>query len=128
MAMQANTAAIERAFELAKSGRYVTLGQIKYSLHVEGYFADAITGTQLCERLAKNAMARRYGEQPLSLACLNQIAGLSCLFVGAEFCSCDSKRKRPPPGQVGTAVTGNTCSLSEDVAGIKPRPHASNHF
>ena len=51
MAMQANTAAIERAFELAKSGRYVTLGHIKYSLHVEGYFADAITGTQLCERL-----------------------------------------------------------------------------
>jgi hypothetical protein len=49
--MQANMTAIERAFELAKSGRYVTLGQIKYRLHVEGYFADAITGTQLCERL-----------------------------------------------------------------------------
>jgi hypothetical protein len=51
LAMQANTNVIERAFELAKSGRYVTLGQIKYRLHVEGYFADAITGTQLCERL-----------------------------------------------------------------------------
>jgi len=51
MAMQANTTAIERAFELAKSGRYVNVGEIKYRLHVEGYFADAITGTQLCEQL-----------------------------------------------------------------------------
>jgi hypothetical protein len=49
--MQAITMAIERAFELAKSGRHVTVGQIKYRLHVEGYVADAITGIQLCERL-----------------------------------------------------------------------------
>jgi len=51
MAMQANTTAIERAFELAKSGRYLNVGEIKYRLHVEGYFADAITGTQLCDQL-----------------------------------------------------------------------------
>jgi hypothetical protein len=51
MAMQAKMTAIERAFELAKSGRYMSVGQIKYRLHVEGYFADAITGTHLCERL-----------------------------------------------------------------------------
>ena len=51
MAMQANTTAIERAFELAKSARYRNVGEIKYRLHVEGYFADAITGTQLCEQL-----------------------------------------------------------------------------
>ena len=51
MAMQANTTAVERAFELAKSGRYVNVGEIKYRLHVEGHFADAITGTQLSEQL-----------------------------------------------------------------------------
>ena len=51
MATQAHTTAIERAFELAKSGRYMSVGQIKYRLHVGGYFADAITGTQLCEQL-----------------------------------------------------------------------------
>jgi hypothetical protein len=51
MAMQAKPTAIERAFELAESGRYMSVGQIKYRLHVEGYFADAITGTQLCEQL-----------------------------------------------------------------------------
>ena len=49
--MQANTTAIERAFELAKSGRYMNVGEIKYRLHVEGYFAEAITGTRLCEQL-----------------------------------------------------------------------------
>ena len=51
MATKANTTAFERAFELAKSGRYVNVGEIKYRLHVEGYFADAITGTDLCARL-----------------------------------------------------------------------------
>jgi hypothetical protein len=43
--------AIERAFELAETGRYVTVGQIKYRLHIEGYFADAMSGHQLCEHL-----------------------------------------------------------------------------
>ena len=38
--------AIERAFELAETGRYVTVGQIKYRLHIEGYFADAMSGHQ----------------------------------------------------------------------------------
>ena len=42
---------LRRAIELARSGRYVTVGQIKYRLHVEGYFADAIIGTELCEQL-----------------------------------------------------------------------------
>jgi len=49
--MRADMTAIERAFELAETGRYVTVGQIKYRLHIEGYFADAITGHQLCNQL-----------------------------------------------------------------------------
>jgi hypothetical protein len=51
MAMQANTSAIERAFELAKSGRYANVGEIKYRLHVDSYFADAITGHQQRDQL-----------------------------------------------------------------------------
>jgi hypothetical protein len=51
IAMQANTTAIERAYELAKSGRYANVGEIKYRLYIEGYFSDAITGTQLCGQL-----------------------------------------------------------------------------
>ena len=51
MAMQANTTAIERAFELAKGGRYVTVAEIKNRLQAEGYSADAITGPQLSGQL-----------------------------------------------------------------------------
>lgn len=50
-AMQANTTAIERAFELAKTGRYLTVEEIRNRLLAEGYFADAITGPQLSGQL-----------------------------------------------------------------------------
>ena len=49
--MQANTTAIERAFELAKSGQCVSVAEIKRRLHAEGYFADQIEGRALSEQL-----------------------------------------------------------------------------
>jgi hypothetical protein len=49
--MQANTTAIERAFELAKTGRYLTVEEIRNRLLAEGYFAAAITGPQLSGQL-----------------------------------------------------------------------------
>jgi hypothetical protein len=62
MAMQAKMTAIERAFELAKSGRYMSVGQIKYRLHVEGYFDSPVRATESSYgHGAKNAMARRCG-------------------------------------------------------------------
>ena len=51
MAMQPNTSAIERAFELAKSRQYVSIAEIKRRLHAEGYFADQIEGRALSEQL-----------------------------------------------------------------------------
>jgi hypothetical protein len=51
MAMQADKTAIERAFELAKCGRYVTVEEIRNRLRAEGYFAGAITGAQLSGQL-----------------------------------------------------------------------------
>jgi hypothetical protein len=51
MAMEANTTAIERAFQLAKGGRYVTVEEIRNRLQAEGYSAGAITGPQLSGQL-----------------------------------------------------------------------------
>jgi len=49
--MQANTTAIERAFELAKSGQCVSVAEIKRRLRAEGYSAGHIEGRQLHDQL-----------------------------------------------------------------------------
>ena len=45
--MDPNITAIERAFELAKSGRYRTISHVKTCLKREGYFDYAIRGRSL---------------------------------------------------------------------------------
>jgi hypothetical protein len=49
--MQPNMTTIERAFELARSGRYLSLSEIKVRLSIEGYSADFVEGPQLCSQL-----------------------------------------------------------------------------
>ena len=44
MAMDPNKTAIERAFELARTGLYFEIAEIKDRLMGEGYFTDSITG------------------------------------------------------------------------------------
>jgi len=43
--------AIERAFELARSGRFLYLTEIRERLRFEGYFTDTISGPHLCCQL-----------------------------------------------------------------------------
>ncbi|SDH21767.1 hypothetical protein [Pelagibacterium luteolum] len=56
--MDHNITALERAFELAKSGRYQTNSEIKKVLKSEGYSTAQVTGTvlmrQLRELMAEN--------------------------------------------------------------------------
>jgi exonuclease VII large subunit len=49
--MHPNTTTIERAFELAKSGQYVSVEEIKRRLHAEGYFAGQVKGRELSAQL-----------------------------------------------------------------------------
>jgi hypothetical protein len=49
--MQPKTSAIERAFELAKSGQHVSVAEIKRRLRAEGYFAGQIEGRALIVQL-----------------------------------------------------------------------------
>jgi hypothetical protein len=57
--MDHNTTAIERAFELAKSGRCASVAHIKRLLHAEGYSAAQITGRVLTRQLETLIKARR---------------------------------------------------------------------
>jgi hypothetical protein len=43
--------AIERAFELAKSGRFLYLSEVREQLRSEGYFTETISGPLLCGQL-----------------------------------------------------------------------------
>jgi hypothetical protein len=49
--MQPNQTAIERAFELAKSGQYSTVNVIKNKLKAEGYAIDQVDGRALTAQL-----------------------------------------------------------------------------
>ena len=49
-AMQVKTA-IERAFELAKSGRFETFSHLKVAIKREGYYVDHIKGPALIKQL-----------------------------------------------------------------------------
>ena len=57
--MQPNTNAIERAFELAKSGQCVSVAEIKRRLLAEGYSAGHIEGRQLHDQLRTAINAAR---------------------------------------------------------------------
>ena len=49
--MEPNKTAIERAFELAKSGEYSTVNAIKGKLKAEGYPLDQVDGKALTKQL-----------------------------------------------------------------------------
>lgn len=49
--MEANKSPLERAFELARSGQFVTLSSLVQRLSWEGYSATQIEGPQLRKQL-----------------------------------------------------------------------------
>jgi hypothetical protein len=51
VAMEPYKSEIERAFELAQTGRYLEVKEIKEQLRSEGYLASSITGPTLCGQL-----------------------------------------------------------------------------
>jgi hypothetical protein len=55
---------MERAFALARSGRYVNLAQVKARLNAEGYWPDAVTGPQLRSQLKVLIEAARTVHRP----------------------------------------------------------------
>jgi hypothetical protein len=58
--VKAGVSAIERAFELAATGRYQTIPEIKLALHKEGYAHEQVEGPLLCKQLI---MAMEEGRQ-----------------------------------------------------------------
>jgi hypothetical protein len=50
-AMDRDTTALERAFQLAGSGDHRSIGDIKQRLKAEGYSVDRITGSALNKQL-----------------------------------------------------------------------------
>ncbi len=50
-AMDKSVSVLERAFQLAKSGKYSTVTDIKKRLTVEGYSITKVTGGQLYKQL-----------------------------------------------------------------------------
>jgi hypothetical protein len=50
-AMNDNPTAIERAFQLAKSGRYASVGHIQKALAAEGYSKNQMAGPSLLKQL-----------------------------------------------------------------------------
>lgn len=49
--MEPNVSAVERAFQLATSGRYLTVSEIKLTLAREGYRHELVEGRQLAKQL-----------------------------------------------------------------------------
>ena len=58
-AMQFRPTALERAFELAKSGDYETVSDIRKKLNSEGYSADQVSGRTLQRQLRELIEAAR---------------------------------------------------------------------
>ena len=54
--MKPNVTSMERAFELAKSGRFRTTSEIKMRLRAEGYLSNSVDGHTLIRHL--NALMR----------------------------------------------------------------------
>jgi hypothetical protein len=57
--MDQNMTAVERAFQLARSGSVAGLAEIATSLHREGYYANQIEGPVLKRQLADLIKASR---------------------------------------------------------------------
>jgi hypothetical protein len=55
------TSPLERAFQLAKSGKYATVDDIKTQLGKEGYSDSQVTGRQLTQQLRALIVAAQDG-------------------------------------------------------------------
>ena len=64
--MDQNTTALERAFQLAKSGEVATIDALKRQLRAEGYSAGTITGTTLSKQLRTLIQASKDQKRPLT--------------------------------------------------------------
>ena len=51
--MEINKTALERAFELARSGRYLRLDQLLRRLNSEGYLGEQVTGPAVRKQLSQ---------------------------------------------------------------------------
>ena len=60
--MEPNKTALERAFELARSGRYDTSHAIKTAVSAEGYSVTQITGRTLMKQLREIIQANQPAE------------------------------------------------------------------
>lgn len=49
--MRGDASALERAFELARSGAFATVSDVKRALRAEGYGDEQVTGPQLRRQL-----------------------------------------------------------------------------
>lgn len=61
--MDQNKTALERAFELAQSGRFASFGEIKKVVRSEGYAVDQLTGPQLSKQV-RGLIERAKTRQP----------------------------------------------------------------
>jgi hypothetical protein len=61
LAMDPNTTALERAFQLAKSGAFTSVHAIKQQLSAEGFAAAQVTGKSLAKQLNALIKAAREG-------------------------------------------------------------------
>jgi hypothetical protein len=62
--MEPNITPIERAFSLARSGRYLNISEIRDRLRAEGYFIDTIIGPHLSEQLKATIAATLNAGRP----------------------------------------------------------------
>ena len=63
--MDPNFSSLERAFQLARSGLYRTVTEIRTRLNDEGYQSAQVTGPKLCRQISEilDKTLVRYGEQ-----------------------------------------------------------------
>ncbi|MGN6488328.1 MAG: hypothetical protein ACTHLT_10990 [Devosia sp.] len=59
--MDQNKTALERAFELARSGHYPTVEHIRRAISAEGYFQTQIQGRELTRQLKALIASSRNG-------------------------------------------------------------------
>jgi hypothetical protein len=62
--MEQGLTALERAFQLAKSGQVARIDEIRAVLKREGYSADQVQGRQLARQLNELIKAARSGGAP----------------------------------------------------------------
>jgi hypothetical protein len=60
--MKPNVTAIERAFELASTGRFLHVNEIRQQLRYKGYTSETVVGAHLCGQL-KSAIHKTLKKQ-----------------------------------------------------------------